>query len=108
METYDTCGADVPRGCTNYSGFPRVTAWILLFLTILLTAVLWHFKKVQAIPNHAFGTWRNMAAGGDEMAGFRMDDWKPVIIGNPSGKMRRMSVLEMGGFESLDGDSEAE
>ena len=49
-----------------------------------------------------------MAAGGDEMAGFRMDDWKPVIIGNPSGKMRRMSVLEMGGFESLDGDSEAE
>ena len=97
METYDTCGADVRRRRINYSSFPRVTAGILLFLTILLTAVLWRFKKVQAIPNHAFGTRRNMAAGGDEMAGFGTDDWKPVIIGNPSRKMRRMSVLEMVG-----------
>lgn len=39
-----------------------------------------------------------MAAGGDEMAGFGTDDWKPVIIENPSGKVRRMSVLEMGGL----------
>jgi hypothetical protein len=23
-------------------------------------------------------------------------DWKPVVIGNPSGKMRRMNLLEMG------------
>ena len=98
METYDPCGADVRRRRINYSGFPRVTAGILLFLTILLTAVLWRFKKVQAIPNHAFGTRRNMAAGGDEMAGFGTDDWKPVIIGNPSGKMRGMTVLEIGGL----------
>lgn len=75
-----------------------VTAGILLFLTILLTAVLWRFKKVQVIPNHAFGTRRNTAARGDEMAGFGTDDWKPVIIGNPSGKLRRMSVLELGGL----------
>lgn len=40
METYDTCGADVRRRRINYSGFPRVAAGILLFLTILLTAVL--------------------------------------------------------------------
>ena len=39
-----------------------------------------------------------MAAGGDEIVGFGMDDWKPVIIGNPSGKMRRMGVLGMGGL----------
>ena len=24
------------------------------------------------------------------------DDWKAVVIGNPSGKMRRMSILELG------------
>jgi hypothetical protein len=26
----------------------------------------------------------------------RGSDWKAVVIGNPSGKMRRMSVLELG------------
>jgi hypothetical protein len=24
------------------------------------------------------------------------NDWKAVVIGNPSGKMRRMNILEMG------------
>jgi len=56
------------------SSFPRVTAEVLLFLTILLTAVLWRLKKAQVIPNHAFRTRRSMAAGGDEIAGFGMDD----------------------------------
>lgn len=90
--------ADVRRRCTNYSSFPRMTAGVLLFLTILPTAVLWRFKKAQVIPNHSFGTRRNMAPGGDEIAGFGMDDRKPVIIENSSGKMRRMSVFGMGGL----------
>ncbi|KAK8162616.1 hypothetical protein BKA80DRAFT_310124 [Phyllosticta citrichinensis] len=35
----------------------------------------------------------------DEMADVELerdDDWKPVILGNPSGKIRRMNVLELG------------
>ncbi|KAK5019265.1 hypothetical protein LTR16_012703, partial [Cryomyces antarcticus] len=48
------------------------------------------------IPNHTFGTrrgskqWREGSAATDDAY------WKPVIIGNPSGKMRRMSLLELG------------
>lgn len=76
-----------------------VTAGILLFLTILLTLVLVRFKSVQVIPNHTFGTRRDTAAweefGQLEKMG-RGSDWKAVVIGNPSGKMRRMSVLELG------------
>ena len=76
-----------------------VTAGILLGLTILLTAVLVRFKEVQVIPNHTFGTRRDTAAWEEfkdlEKMG-RGADWKAVVIGNPSGKMRRMSVLEMG------------
>jgi MFS family permease len=74
-----------------------VTAGILLGLTLLLTAVLWRFKEVQVIPNHTFGTRRDTKAWQDfkEMG---KNDWKAVVIGNPSGKMRRMSVLELGGL----------
>lgn len=76
-----------------------VTAGILLFLTILLTLVLWRFKEVQVIPNHTFGTRRDTKAWEEfrelEKEG-RGADWKAVVIGNPSGKMRRMSVLELG------------
>jgi len=76
-----------------------VTAAILLGLTVLLTLVLWRFKQVQVIPTHTFGTRRDTAAWEQfkdlEKMG-RGSDWKPVVIGNPSGKMRRMSVLEMG------------
>lgn len=76
-----------------------VTAGILLGLTILLTAVLWRFKQVQVIPNHTFGTRRDTAAWAEfkdlEKMG-RGADWRAVVIGNPSGKMRRMSVLELG------------
>ncbi|KAF2128098.1 hypothetical protein P153DRAFT_397963 [Dothidotthia symphoricarpi CBS 119687] len=78
-----------------------VTAGILLGLTVLLTAVLWRFRQVQVIPNHTFGTRRDTAAWEQfkdlEKAG-RGADWKAVVIGNPSGKMRRMSVLELGGL----------
>jgi MFS family permease len=75
------------------------TAGILLGLTLLLTAVLWRFREVQVIPNHTFGTRRDTAAWAEfkdlEKVG-RGADWKAVVIGHPSGKMRRMNVLEMG------------
>ena len=64
-----------------------VMAGVLLILTILLIAVLWRFKVVQIIPSERFGT--NILSGPE-------DEWKPVIIGNPSGTTRRMSVLELG------------
>ncbi|RMZ67347.1 polyamine transport [Pyrenophora seminiperda CCB06] len=76
-----------------------VTAGILFGLTVLLILVLWRFKSVQVIPNHTFGTRRDTAAWQEfkdlEKLG-RGNDWKAVVIGNPSGKMRRMSVLELG------------
>lgn len=76
-----------------------VTAGILLGLTIFLTATLVRFKEMQVIPNHTFGTRRDTAAWNEfkdlEKMG-RGSEWKAVVIGNPSGKMRRMSVLELG------------
>jgi MFS family permease len=75
------------------------TAGILLGITVLLTLVLWRFKEVQVIPNHTFGTRRDTAAWDEfkdlEKMG-RGSDWKAVVIGNPSGKMRKMSMLEFG------------
>jgi Cu/Ag efflux pump CusA len=71
------------------------TAGILMALTLLLTLTLWRFKMVQVIPNHSFGTksetseWNINRVPTD-------DFWKPVIIGNPSGKTRRVSLLELG------------
>lgn len=64
-----------------------VVASVLLILTIMLTAVLTRFKVVQIVPTQRFGT---NVLGGPEA------DWKPVIIGHPSGTTRRMSLLEMG------------
>ena len=70
-----------------------ITAGILFFLTILLTGVLFRFKSVQVVPNHAFGTRVGTLEFTEEM---KDAFWKPVVIGNPSGKVRRMSLLEMG------------
>lgn len=115
---------EIKRKRTNFSCFPRVTAgfaitqslafimaagvtaWggvverhigaqtatavmagVLLVLTLLLITILWRFKVVQIIPSERFGT--NILSGPE-------DEWKPVIIGNPSGTTRRMSVLELG------------
>ena len=64
-----------------------VVAGILLILTLLLIAVLTRFKEVQVVPTQRFGT--NILSGPE-------DEWKPVIIGNPSGTRRRMSLLELG------------
>ncbi|TKX24345.1 hypothetical protein C1H76_3450 [Elsinoe australis] len=70
-----------------------VVAGILLFLTILLSLVLWRFRTVQVIPNHAFGTKKGSK---DWTADDDDKFWKPVIVGNPSGKVRRMNLLETG------------
>lgn len=64
-----------------------VIAGVLLVLTFLLMGVLWRFKEVQIIPTERFGT--NVLSGPE-------NEWKPIIIGNPSGKTRRMSLLELG------------
>ena len=64
-----------------------VIAGILLILTLLLIGVLWRFKTVQIIPSQRFGT--NILSGPE-------DEWKPIIIGNPSGTTRRMNILELG------------
>ena len=64
-----------------------VMAGVLLILTLLLIAILTRFKVVQIIPSERFGT--NILSGPE-------DEWKPVIIGNPSGTTRRISVLELG------------
>jgi Cu/Ag efflux pump CusA len=72
-----------------------VTAGILMALTLLLSLALWRFKMVQVIPNHISGTRTDMADWGIERASTD-DFWKPVIIGNPSGKTRRVSLLELG------------
>ncbi|KAL8817917.1 MAG: hypothetical protein Q9223_003340 [Gallowayella weberi] len=64
-----------------------VVAGILLILTILLIAVVTRFREIQIIPSQRYGT--NILSGPE-------DEWKPVIIGNPSGTTRRMSILELG------------
>lgn len=64
-----------------------VVASVLLVLTLLLIGVIWRFKTVQIIPSERFGT--NILSGPE-------DEWKPIIIGNPSGTTRRMNILELG------------
>lgn len=77
-----------------------ITAGILFGLTLLLTISLWRFKTVQVIPNHLFGG--NFGSGTDKrdsIASMQSDkSWRAVIIGNPSGKFRRMNLLELGGL----------
>ncbi|KAL9001048.1 MAG: hypothetical protein Q9169_000532 [Polycauliona sp. 2 TL-2023] len=64
-----------------------VVAGILLLLTLLLIGVVTRFREVQIIPSQRYGT--NVLSGPE-------NEWKPVIIGNPSGTTRRMSILELG------------
>ncbi|KAI9725621.1 MAG: hypothetical protein M1828_002906 [Chrysothrix sp. TS-e1954] len=73
-----------------------ITAGILLGLTILLTISLWRWKSVQVVPNTLFGAADDKR---DSITSTQSDTtWRAVIIGNPSGKMRRMSLLELGGL----------
>ena len=70
-----------------------VTAAILFTFTLLFTIVMWRYKQVQVIPNGAFGTVGVEFRGVDN----NLDEyWKPVVIGNPSGKYRKMNELELG------------
>ena len=64
-----------------------VMAGVLLVITLLLIAALTRYKAVQIIPSERFGT--NILSGPE-------DEWKPVIIGNPSGTTRRVSMVELG------------
>ena len=79
-----------------------ITAGVLLGLTILLTMSLWRFKRVQVIPNHLFGGNFGSGEATDKrgsVASMRSDkSWRAVVIGNPSGKFRRMNLLELGGL----------
>lgn len=82
-----------------------VVAAILLILTILLLCVLIRWKEVQIIPNSKKGeveAWeqaRRVSAIRRSITGVEEEEtWRPVIIGNPSGKTRRMSILELGGL----------
>lgn len=75
-----------------------IVAGILLVLTVLLLIILWRWKSVQVIPDDVVAEIRQQsvmmkfAEGGAS----GQSDWKAVVIGNPSGKMRRMNALEMG------------
>ncbi|KAF5874954.1 putative polyamine transport protein [Botrytis fragariae] len=79
-----------------------VMCGVLLILSILLICVLARFQDVQIIPESKTGEMEryqamkreqyiqgNTGNGADE-------EWRPIIIGNPTHIMRRMSVLEMG------------
>lgn len=63
-----------------------VTA-ILLGLTLLLTLVLWRWKSVQMIPSQRQSR---------EQLTRRHTEWKPIILGAPSGITRKLSILELG------------
>ncbi|KAK6405510.1 hypothetical protein LTR95_018758, partial [Oleoguttula sp. CCFEE 5521] len=78
-----------------------IGAAVLPNLTIGLLVVLWRWKTVQVVPDgvlvNLLGETGNGAvltgSGGTENS---TADWKPVLVGHPSGKMRRMSLLEWG------------
>lgn len=87
-----------------------IVASILLGLTALVIVVLWRWRELQVIPTNAFSfetsqfgvPAANRTDGRDAQGrpgwSTAPDDpeWRPVIIGNPSGKIRRMSILELG------------
>lgn len=69
-------------------------AGVLLLLTILLLGVLLRVKTLQVLPEGTVGTMQS--GGAWAAAGTSDTDWRPVVLGNPSGKMRRVSVFEEG------------
>ena len=84
---------------TRDLGAPLATgiwAAMLMGLTILLALVLWRHKSVRVIPEQAFGTRMGTRTASTAWGANAEDDWKPVVVGNPSGKMRRMNLLELG------------
>ncbi|OQO01847.1 hypothetical protein B0A48_12320 [Cryoendolithus antarcticus] len=78
-----------------------VGAAVLLNLTIGLLVVLLRWKTVQVVPDGVLVNLRGETGNGAVLTGSGgtangAGDWKPVLIGHPSGKMRRMSLLEWG------------
>ncbi|KAH8671319.1 hypothetical protein BX600DRAFT_434439 [Xylariales sp. PMI_506] len=94
-----------------------VVASILLILTIMLLCVLIRFRRTQVIPSSRtieMDKWTEerksscrrratmiaaaKVAGQQTLDNIPEDDvgWRPIIIGNPSEKTRRMNVLELG------------
>lgn len=84
-----------------------IVAAILLVVTLLFMFIMWRWKEVQVIPNSVFSAatrkgstaWNNNVGGVVNAGGAAAaddTDWKAVVIGNPSQKMRRINLLEMG------------
>jgi hypothetical protein len=90
-----------------------VMAGILLFLTIGVLSALIRWKEVQIIPASKTGDMERWdrerrasvklkedaerSGDGTTVATAEEEEpWRPIIIGNPSGKTRRMSILELG------------
>ncbi|KAH7325944.1 hypothetical protein B0I35DRAFT_122538 [Stachybotrys elegans] len=86
-----------------------LVAGILLLLTALLLLVLVRFKNIQIIPNSKTkemekiidarrkSSARRVSMPGNILAVMEEEDaWRPVMIGNPVGKERKMNILELG------------
>ncbi|KAJ6785655.1 hypothetical protein PWT90_06000 [Aphanocladium album] len=86
-----------------------VVAGILFVLTILLLLVLVRFVEIQIIPRSKFdemdrvvearrkSTIRRASMPNDPQAMIEEEQaWRPIMIGNPIGKTRRMNILELG------------
>ena len=83
-----------------------ITAGVLVGLTILLTFSLWRYKSVQVIPDSLLGNRpvagesgrRGSTGSKTSVSGNSDKSWRAVIVGNPSGRIRRMNLLELGGL----------
>ncbi|KAK0719653.1 hypothetical protein B0H67DRAFT_642986 [Lasiosphaeris hirsuta] len=88
-----------------------IVAGILLVLTVLLLAVLIRFKEVEIIPRSKTlemekwtqlrrqSTRRLSSAGKSAAEPNTMSDadiWRPALMGNPSSRLRRVNILELG------------
>ncbi|RDA85820.1 hypothetical protein CP532_5771 [Ophiocordyceps camponoti-leonardi (nom. inval.)] len=88
-----------------------VVAGILMVLTLMLLVVLVRFAEVQIIPKckseamdrlvevRRRSSTRRASMPDDARAMMEEERaWQPCMIGNPTGKKRRMNVLELGGL----------
>jgi hypothetical protein len=81
-----------------------VMAGILLILSLLLLAVLIRFREVQIIPDldkdamqrYVEARRESTVRRGSVLDPNGEDDFRPIIIGNPTNTTRRMCVLELG------------
>ena len=77
-------GIERRYGALRTSG---IAAGVLLVLTVLLTVVLVRFKSVRMIPDQEPSPRKLVK---------RKTNWRPIIIGSPSGTLRKISILEAG------------